>query len=235
MWGHQAVGLLPDDYPQFFSRGHGARLWDADGNELLDFMCAYGPNLFGYGEPSINAAFVRQLEIGDTLTGPTALVVELAEQFTRMVTHADWAIFCKNGTDATSMALVIARAHTQRKSVILAKGAYHGAAPWCTPRPAGTTPEDKAHQVFCAYNDIASLEEAAAKAGDDLAADASCRHVAKQFADTDTGHLLKPKAAKDWLDVAAIDSAIIGQRPRALDLALRLPLSPLTGGEIDLC
>ncbi|MDB5468145.1 MAG: hemL, partial [Phenylobacterium sp.] len=46
----------------------------------------------------------------------------------------------------------------------------HGAAPWCTPRPTGTIAEDKAHQVFCAYNDIASLEAAAAEAGDDLAA-----------------------------------------------------------------
>ena len=170
MWGHQSTALLPDDYPQFFSRGEGARLWDADGNELLDFMCAYGPNLFGYGNAQINAAFVRQLGLGDTLTGPTALVVELAEQFTSMVTHADWAIFCKNGTDATSMALLTARAHTRRKTIILAKGAYHGAAPWCTPRPTGTTPEEKANQVFCAYNDVASLEEAAAKAGDDLAA-----------------------------------------------------------------
>src|SRR5579864_385035 len=85
MYGHQSVALLPDDYPQFFSRAEGTRLWDADGNELIDFMCAYGPNLFGYGRPSINAAFVRQMEIGDTLTGPTSLVVELAEQFTRMV------------------------------------------------------------------------------------------------------------------------------------------------------
>jgi glutamate-1-semialdehyde 2,1-aminomutase len=170
MWGHQSTALLPDDYPQFFSRAEGARLWDADGNELLDFMCAYGPNLFGYGNAEINAAFVRQLGVGDTLTGPTALVVELAEQFTRMVSHADWAIFCKNGTDATSMALVTARAATRRKTIILAKGAYHGAAPWCTPRPAGTNPEDKAHQIFCTYNDVASLEEAAAKAGDDLAA-----------------------------------------------------------------
>ncbi|HZC17140.1 MAG TPA: aminotransferase class III-fold pyridoxal phosphate-dependent enzyme [Caulobacteraceae bacterium] len=170
MYGHQAVGLLPDDYPQFFSKGEGARLWDADGRELLDFMCAYGPNLFGYGHPGINAAFVRQMEIGDTLTGPTALMVELAEAFTGMVSHADWAMFCKNGTDATSMAMVTARAHTRRKTIVLAKGAYHGAAPWCTPRRIGTTPEDKANQIFCDYNDVASLEAAVAAAGDDLAA-----------------------------------------------------------------
>jgi glutamate-1-semialdehyde 2,1-aminomutase len=170
MYGHQAVGLLPEDYPQFFSKASGARLWDADGNELLDFMCAYGPNLFGYGQESINAAFVKQMNIGDTLTGPTALIVELAEAFTSMVSHADWAMFCKNGTDATSMAMVTARAHTRKKTIVLAKGAYHGAAPWCTPRPAGTTKEDKANQAFCTYNDVASLEAAVADAGDDLAA-----------------------------------------------------------------
>ena len=170
MYGHQAIGLLPDDYPQFFSRGGGARLWDADGAELLDFMCAYGPNLFGYGNPEINAAFVRQMELGDTLTGPTARIVELAETMVDMVAHADWAMFCKNGTDATSMAMVAARSHTRRKTIVRAKGAYHGSAPWCTPRRSGVNPEDQAHQIFCDYNDVGSLEAAVAEAGDDLAA-----------------------------------------------------------------
>ncbi len=89
---------------------------------------------------------------------------------TAMVSHADWAMFCKNGTDATPMALMVARAHTRRKTVILAKGAYHGAVPWCAPRPAGSSPEDRAHQILCDYNDVASLEAAVAQAGDDLAA-----------------------------------------------------------------
>jgi glutamate-1-semialdehyde 2,1-aminomutase len=170
MYGHQSTGLLPDDYPQFFERGEGAHIWDADGTRYLDFMCAYGPNLFGYANPGIDAAFVRQLERGDTLTGPTGLMVELAEALTGMVTHADWAIFCKNGTDATTMALTTARAHTKRRKVIRAQGAYHGALPWCTPRPSGVIETDRAHQIFCDYNDVASLEAAAAEAGDDLAA-----------------------------------------------------------------
>jgi glutamate-1-semialdehyde 2,1-aminomutase len=170
MYGHQSTGLLPDDYPQFFERGEGAHIWDVDGTRYLDFMCAYGPNLFGYANPGIDAAFVRQLERGDTLTGPTGLMVELAEALTSMVTHADWAIFCKNGTDATTMALTAARAHTRRRKVIRAQGAYHGALPWCTPRPSGVIETDRAHQIFCDYNDVASLEAAAAEAGDDLAA-----------------------------------------------------------------
>ncbi|MDB5417470.1 MAG: hemL [Phenylobacterium sp.] len=169
MYGHQAVGLLPDDYPQFFEKGEGAHIWDVDGRRYLDFMCAYGPNLFGYANPQIDAAYVRQLGLGDTLTGPTALMVEMAEAMVAMVSHAGWAMFCKNGTDATSMALTIARAHTRRKTVIRAKGAYHGAAAWCTPRPTGTIDTDRAHQIFCDYNDVASLEEAVRQAGDDLA------------------------------------------------------------------
>jgi glutamate-1-semialdehyde 2,1-aminomutase len=169
MYGHQSTRLVPDDYPQFFSRAKGARLWDADGNELIDLMCAYGPNLMGYGDPAIDGAFINRLAEGDTMTGPSPLIVDLAEQMTALVSHADWAIFCKNGGDATQMALMTARAHTRRRKVILAKGAYHGAAPWCSTRNVGVLPDDKAHVMFCDYNDVASLEAAVHAAGDDLA------------------------------------------------------------------
>jgi glutamate-1-semialdehyde 2,1-aminomutase len=170
MYGHQSTRLLPDDYPQFFARAKGAHLWDVDGARLLDLMCAYGPNLMGYGDPEIDRAFLDRLSQGDAMTGPSPLIVELAEDLTAMVTHAEWAMFCKNGADATQMALMIARAHTRRRTVILARGAYHGSAPWCASRSAGVTPEDKANQILCDYNDVASLEAAAAQAGDDLAA-----------------------------------------------------------------
>jgi glutamate-1-semialdehyde 2,1-aminomutase len=170
MYGHQSIALLPEDYPQFFSRGDGAYLWDVNGTRYLDLMCAYGPQLFGYAHEGIDDAAVQQLRRGDPLTGPTELMVTLAERMTAMVKHAQWAMFCKNGTDATTMALVTARAHTSRKTVVLAKGTYHGAAPWCTPRPTGTTPGDRANQIFCTYNDIDSLDAAVARAGSDLAA-----------------------------------------------------------------
>ena len=170
MYGHQSTAMLPDDYPQFFSGGEGAHLRDVDGARYLDLMCAYGPNLFGYANTAIDDAAIEQIRRGDPLTGPTELMVELAEGMTKLVAHADWAMFCKNGTDATTMAMMTARAHTRRKVIVLAKGAYHGAAPWCTPRLSGTTPEDRANQIFCNYNDIASLEAAVEKAGGDLAA-----------------------------------------------------------------
>lgn len=170
MYGHQSVMLLPDDYPQFFDRAEGAYLWDVDGNRYIDFLCGYGPNLFGYGHAEINAAYVARMEQGDTMTGPGAAMVELAEALTTQVSHADWAMFCKNGTDATTMAMMIARNFTQKKTIVLAKGAYHGAAPWCTPLKNGVTPADRANQVFYEYNDVESLEAAVREAGSDLAA-----------------------------------------------------------------
>jgi glutamate-1-semialdehyde 2,1-aminomutase len=169
MYGHESTALLPAELPQFFTRAQGARLWDADGNEILDFMCAYGPNLLGYADAEIDAAFAAQLARGDAMTGPSPLIVELAEQLVAMVAHAQWAIFCKNGTDATSLAVTVARAHTKRRKILLAKGAYHGAAAWCTPNPIGTLPDDRAHLISFKYNDVASLERAAQEAGDDLA------------------------------------------------------------------
>ncbi len=110
MYGHQSVRALPDNFPQFFSKAKGARLWDADGAEYLDFMCGYGPNLLGYAHPKIDAAAARRQQLGDAMTGPAPVMVELAEKFVSMIGHADWAIFCKNGTDATTMAMMAARA-----------------------------------------------------------------------------------------------------------------------------
>jgi len=170
MYGHQSVMLLPDDYPQFFERAEGAYLWDTDGNRYVDFLCGYGPNLFGYGHKAIDQAYVDQMKRGDTMTGPGPAMVELAEALTAQVSHADWAMFCKNGTDATTMAMMIARNFTQKKTIVLAKGAYHGAAPWCTPLKNGVTPADRANQVFYEYNDVESLEAAVREAGSDLAA-----------------------------------------------------------------
>lgn len=170
MYGHQATHLLPPSFPQFFRSAHGAHIRDADGNSYLDLMCAYGPNLFGYADPEIDAAYIGQLRLGDTLTGPSPLMVELAERLTARISHADWVLFCKNGTDATTMALEVARARTGRRKVLTAYGAYHGSAPWCTPVKAGTLPEDRAHLTHFLYNDVASLEAAVAEAGKDLAA-----------------------------------------------------------------
>lgn len=170
MYGHESTALLPADFPQFFSRAEGTRLWDADDNSYIDFMCAYGPNLLGYRHPDVEAAAYAQMERGDTMTGPSEAMVTLAETIVSMIDHADWAMFCKNGTDATSMAAVIARAHTGRSKILVGHGVYHGAAPWWTPGPSGILPDDRANIVYFRDQDSQSLADVAKAHQGDIAA-----------------------------------------------------------------
>jgi glutamate-1-semialdehyde 2,1-aminomutase len=170
MYGHQNAGSLPASFPQYLERGEGCHIWDADGNEYIDFMCSFGPIVLGHRHPVVDAAAARQQALADCQNGPSERIVELAELMVDTVEHADWAIFAKNGTDATTVCVTIARSGTGRKKVLVASGAYHGAAPWCTPNVIGTTDADRAHLISYRYNDLASVEAAAAEAGDDLAA-----------------------------------------------------------------
>jgi len=169
MYGHQSAGPLPPEYPQFLRAGLGARVWDVDGNEYVDLMCSYGPVVLGHRHPAVEAAARSQAALADCQNGPGSVLVELAELLVGTVRHADWAMFAKNGTDATTMCCTIARAHTGRRRILVARGAYHGAAPWCTPRLAGVTPEDRANLGYYTYNDLASVQAAVAEAGADLA------------------------------------------------------------------
>jgi glutamate-1-semialdehyde 2,1-aminomutase len=171
MYGHLNAGRLPADYPQFFARGEGARVWDVDGNEFVDLMCSWGPILLGHCHPSVDAAAAAAMARGDVLNGPGPEMVELAERFVAAVPHADWAMFAKNGNDATTVALVVARAATAASKVLVARGSYHGIAGWSLgPDAHGMTPQDHANTIFFDYNDLPSVEAAVTLAGDDVAA-----------------------------------------------------------------
>lgn len=160
---------LPAGYPQFFAQAKGTRLRDVDGNEYVDFMCAFGPMILGYGDREVDAAAEAQRARMDIANGPGEVLVELAELMVQTIPAADWAMFAKNGTDATTACIMTARAYAGRRKVLVARGAYHGSAPWCTPWPAGTTAEDRAHLLYFDYNDVDSLASAAERAGGDLA------------------------------------------------------------------
>ena len=171
MYGHLSVNTLPAEYPQFYQRADGAHVWDVDGNEYVDFMCSFGPILLGHRHPKVEQAAAAQRALGNTMSGPGAVMVELAELLTGRVAHADWAIFAKNGTDATTVSLMVARAATGRPTVLAAAGAYHGAVPWFSHRRDGVTPQDHANFRYYRYNDIASVQRAVEEGGgDDVAA-----------------------------------------------------------------
>jgi len=170
MWGHLNAARLPEGYPQFFASAEGCRVRDVDGREYIDFMCSWGPVLLGHRHPEVQAAAEAQAARGDCFNGQGEVMVDLAEDFVAMVPHVDWAMFQKNGGDATTACVTIARAGTGRRKVLVARGSYHGALPWCSPSVAGVTSEDRAHLLHFEYNDVASLHAAVDEAGRDLAA-----------------------------------------------------------------
>src|SRR5258708_32867969 len=80
VYGHVSAALMSAGTPQFFARAKGARVWDADGREYIDYSCAYGPNLLGDGDPRGEAAPERQGRLGGTMTGPSPVDGELPEK-----------------------------------------------------------------------------------------------------------------------------------------------------------
>ena len=115
--------------PIFFTRGHGAKLWDVDGNEYIDFVCAFGPGILGHGNEEYIQNLKHQL---DTLyclsTGDfrTTIEVDLAEKIIRHVPCAEMVRFCLAGTETVQLALRLARAYTGRPRFIRFEGHYHG-------------------------------------------------------------------------------------------------------------
>src|SRR3954468_25070296 len=126
MWGHLNAARLPEGYPQFFAPAEGCGGRGVDGRESIDFMCSWGPVLLGHRHPEIQAAAEAQAAFGDCFNGPGEVMVDLAEDFAAMVPHAEWAMFQKNGSVATTSCVTMSRAGTVRCKVLVAKGSYHG-------------------------------------------------------------------------------------------------------------
>lgn len=113
-------------YPLFFTHGEGARVWDADGNEYLDYGLAWGPLMLGHRPPAVTAAIRAQLEKDLTFGAQHDLEYEVAERFTSIVPCADRVCFANSGTEIVQVALRLARAATGRAKYLKFEGHYHG-------------------------------------------------------------------------------------------------------------
>ena len=159
-----------DAYPFFSERAKGPRFWDVDGNEFLDYMCAYGPMVVGYGHPEVDAAFEAQWRESDANSVASPRMIELAEKLIDMVPVADWAFFAKNGADVTNLAVMTARAATNRRKIIAIQGGYHGTTPWMqSPGHHGVMIEDLDNVIRVPWNDINALKRVISDKGDDIA------------------------------------------------------------------
>jgi glutamate-1-semialdehyde 2,1-aminomutase len=114
--------------PLFLTHGHGGRVWDVDGNEYVDMMSSLLSAVLGYRDPDVDHAVRTQLTRGVTLSLATELEYDLAEKLAEIIPSAEMTRFGKNGTDATSAAIRIARAATRRDHVLVS--GYHGWQDW---------------------------------------------------------------------------------------------------------
>lgn len=115
-----------DDRTIYVKRAKGARLWDIDDNEYIDYRLAYGPTILGYADERVDAAARAGMETGGVFALSTELEYEVAERVSRMVPAAELVRFSNSGTEAVMAALRIARAHTGKDGHIILEGGYHG-------------------------------------------------------------------------------------------------------------
>ena len=112
--------------PVFIQRGNGARIWDVDGKEYIDFVGSWGPLIFGHRPPEVMEALNRVLAIGTSFGAPTEPEVELAELITKLLPSVEKVRLVSSGTEATMTAIRLARGYTARERIIKFDGCYHG-------------------------------------------------------------------------------------------------------------
>jgi glutamate-1-semialdehyde 2,1-aminomutase len=114
--------------PLIIERGSGAHLYDADGNELLDYVCSWGAMILGHANPAISAAIADQAQRGTSFGVTTELEVELATLITQAIPFIEKIRFVSSGTEATMSAVRLARGVTKRDYIVKFEGCYHGHA-----------------------------------------------------------------------------------------------------------
>ena len=146
--------------PKYLHRGKGAYVWDVDGNRFLDFVMACHPLILGYADDDVNSAVIEQLQLGSTFSLANELEVDVTELLIQTIPCAEAARFGKNGADATTVAVRVARAVTGRDHI--AYCGYHGWHDWYianTDLNSGIPEFNQELAHSFTYNDLDSLEE----------------------------------------------------------------------------
>jgi glutamate-1-semialdehyde 2,1-aminomutase len=161
--------------PPFLVRGEGARVWDADGNQYIDYVGSWGPLILGHAEPSVVEAIMAAARDGASFGASNPREIDLAEAVLQAFPSMEKVRFVSSGTEATMSAIRLARAYTRRKYIIKFEGCYHGhadsllvkagsgVATLGIPGSAGVLDELAQFTLALPYNSIGAVEEAFAK------------------------------------------------------------------------
>ena len=167
--------------PLYIVRGEGSHVWDADGNEYVDYIGSWGPLILGHAEPAIIEAVIAAARHGTSFGASTPAEADLAELVISAFPHVQKVRFVSSGTEATMSAIRLARAYTKRKYIVKFEGCYHGhadallvkagsgVATLGIPGSAGVPEEFTQFTLALAYNDTGALETAFEKFKDQIA------------------------------------------------------------------
>ena len=180
----------PELSPGFIVRGQGSRVWDVDGNEFIEFGQGNRSVGLGHAYPAVIQAVQNALIHGANFSRPAAIEVEAAEAFLGMVPNADMVKFCKDGSDATTAALKLARAYTGRDMVACCRDQpFFATNDWfigTTPLDAGIPASVKALTLTFGFNDLEGVKRLFAEHPKKIAA---IIMEAAKYADPDPGFL----------------------------------------------
>lgn len=158
--------------PPFIVRGQGSNLWDADGNQYIDYIGSWGPQILGHAAPQVVEAIVSAARDGTSFGASTPAEADLAELVISAFPQVQRVRFVSSGTEATMSAIRLARAYTKRKYIVKFEGCYHGhadallvkagsgVATLGIPGSAGVPEEFTQFTLALPYNDTDALEAA---------------------------------------------------------------------------
>lgn len=174
----KAVG----DFPVFIEKGEGSKLYDADGNTYIDYICSWGPLLLGHQPEAVTKAVQEALLKGSTYGAPTALEVEIAKLIIDAVPSVEMVRMVNSGTEATMSAIRLARGYTGRNKLVKFEGCYHGhadhllikagsgALTFGVPSSPGVPASIASETLTATYNDLDSVKKLFEEYPDQIAA-----------------------------------------------------------------
>ena len=167
--------------PRFIRRAQGPFVWDENGTQYIDFVGSWGTGIVGHAHPEVVEAVREAAMDGLSFGAPTEAEILIAEEIAKIVPSVERLRLVSSGTEATMTAIRLARGYTGRDKIIKFEGCYHGHSDsllvkagsglltFGNPSSAGVPADFTKHTLVLEYNNIAQLEEAFARNGDEIA------------------------------------------------------------------
>lgn len=168
-------------FPVVVDRANGSYIYDIDGNKYIDYICSWGPLIFGHNDEEIKKEFIKSIENSVTYGVPSYVEYEMAQMISDAYKSCEMLRMVNSGTEATMSAIRVARGYTNKKKIIKFEGCYHGHSDsllvksgsgtltFNSPTSLGVLDSFVENTIVCTYNDIGSVKNAISENKNDIA------------------------------------------------------------------